>query len=132
MSNDTIANMITSIRNANMRKNAKVRVPATGTNKSIVKILFREGFIENVVEQKENNNSFITLTLRYRGRKRDPYITALKRISKPGLRIYLNHREVPEVLGGMGIIIISTPFGIMTDCEARQKRIGGEILCCVW
>uniref|UniRef100_A0AB39U366 Small ribosomal subunit protein uS8c n=1 Tax=Ophioglossum hongii TaxID=3238578 RepID=A0AB39U366_9MONI len=132
MSNDTVADMITSIRNANVRKNVKVRVPATGTNRSIGKILLQEGFIENVGEQEDNNKSFLTLTLRYRGRKRDPYITALKRISKPGLRIYSNHREIPEILGGMGIVIISTPFGIMTDWEARQKKIGGEILCCVW
>nr|AJB98497.1 ribosomal protein S8 [Helminthostachys zeylanica] len=132
MGNDTVADMITSIRNANMQKAATVRVPATNTTKSIGRILLQEGFIESLGEHRESNKSFLTLTPKYRGRKREPYIKALKRISKPGLRMYSNHREIPEVLGGMGIVIISTSSGITTNWEARQKRIGGEILCYIW
>nr|YP_010265883.1 ribosomal protein S8 [Botrychium ternatum]UHY94452.1 ribosomal protein S8 [Botrychium ternatum] len=124
--------MITSVRNANVRKTATVQVPATNITKSIGRILLQEGFIDNLGERREGNKSFPTLTPKYQGKRRRPYITALKRISKPGLRMYSNHREIPEVLGGMGIVILSTSAGIVTDWEARQKRIGGEILCYVW
>nr|YP_001023737.1 ribosomal protein S8 [Angiopteris evecta]YP_009992466.1 ribosomal protein S8 [Angiopteris yunnanensis]YP_010576379.1 ribosomal protein S8 [Angiopteris fokiensis]A2T369.1 RecName: Full=Small ribosomal subunit protein uS8c; AltName: Full=30S ribosomal protein S8, chloroplastic [Angiopteris evecta]ABG79636.1 ribosomal protein S8 [Angiopteris evecta]QNN90651.1 ribosomal protein S8 [Angiopteris yunnanensis]UZN43920.1 ribosomal protein S8 [Angiopteris fokiensis] len=132
MVNDTVANMITSIRNANVIEATTVRIPATNTTKDVGKILLQEGFITNLREHKENTRSFLILTLKYRGRKKKPYITNLKRISKPGLRIYSNHREIPKVLGGMGIVILSTSSGIVTDREARQKQIGGEILCYVW
>nr|YP_009117799.1 ribosomal protein S8 [Angiopteris angustifolia]AJE71342.1 ribosomal protein S8 [Angiopteris angustifolia] len=132
MVNDTVANMITSIRNANVIEATTVRIPATNTTKDVGKILLQEGFITNLREHKENTRSCLILTLKYRGRKKKPYITNLKRISKPGLRIYSNHREIPKVLGGMGIVILSTSSGIVTDREARQKQIGGEILCYVW
>lgn len=132
MSNDTIANMITSIRNANLEKTKTVEVSATNITRNIGKILLQEGFIENFREHQENKNSFLIFTLKYQGRKKKPYITTLRRISKPGLRMYSNHKEIPKVLGGMGIVILSTSQGIMTDREAREKQIGGEILCYVW
>lgn len=132
MGNDTIANMITSIRNANLEKTKSVQIPATNITKNIGRILLQEGFIQNFREHQENKNSFLTLTLKYQGRKKKPYITTLRRISKPGLRMYSNHKEIPRVLGGMGIVILSTSQGIMTDREAREKQVGGEILCYVW
>ena len=132
MSNDTIANMITYIRNANLEKTKTVQVPATNITRNIGRILLQEGFIENFREHQENKNYFLVFTLKYQGRKKKPYITTLRRISKPGLRMYSNHKEIPKVLGGMGIVILSTSQGIMTDREARQKQIGGEILCYVW
>lgn len=132
MGNDTIANMITSIRNANLEKTKTVQIPTTNITKNIGRILVQEGFIQNFREHEENKNSFLTLTLKYQGRKKKPYITTLRRISKPGLRMYSNHKEIPRVLGGMGIVILSTSQGIMTDREAREKQVGGEILCYVW
>lgn len=132
MSNDTIANMITYIRNANLEKTKTVQVPATNITQNIGRILLQEGFIENFREHQENKNCFLVFTLKYQGRKKKPYITTLRRISKPGLRMYSNHKEIPKVLGGMGIVILSTSQGIMTDREAREKKIGGEILCYVW
>ncbi len=132
MGNDTIANMITSVRNANLEKTKTVQVPATNITKNIGIILLQEGFIQNFREHQENTNYFLVFTLKYQGRKKKPYITTLRRISKPGLRIYSNHKEIPRVLGGMGIVILSTSQGIMTDREAREKQIGGEILCYVW
>lgn len=132
MGNDTIANMITSIRNANLEKTKTVQIPATNITKNIGRILLQEGFIQNFREHQENKNYFLTLTLKYQGKKKNPYITTLRRISKPGLRMYSNHKEIPRVLGGIGIVILSTSQGIMTDREAREKQIGGEVLCYVW
>lgn len=132
MSQDTISTMITPIRNASTGRKTTVRIPATNTTRSIGRILLEEGFVRDVAEHKENHKDFMDVTLRYRGRKGKPYITALKRISKPGLRIYSDRRGLPKVLGGMGIVILSTSHGLMTDREARQKKIGGEILCYVW
>nr|YP_009240137.1 ribosomal protein S8 [Sciadopitys verticillata]AMO00773.1 ribosomal protein S8 [Sciadopitys verticillata] len=131
MSNDTIANLMTSIRNADMAKKDKVRVTATKITEKIVRILLREGFLKDVREHREGQKSILVSTSRYRENKKK-YITTLKRISKPGLRIYSNSREIPKVLGGMGIVILSTSQGIMTDREARHKKIGGELLCYVW
>nr|YP_010194430.1 ribosomal protein S8 [Pallavicinia lyellii]QZZ24699.1 ribosomal protein S8 [Pallavicinia lyellii]QZZ24783.1 ribosomal protein S8 [Pallavicinia lyellii] len=131
MGNDTIAEMITSVRNASLRKKGTVRVPATDVTRNISEILLREGFIDNFIDDQQNGN-ILVLNLKYRGRKKKSYITTLRRISKPGLRVYSNHREIPKVLGGMGIIILSTSGGIMTDREARQKKFGGELLCYVW
>nr|BCX55408.1 ribosomal protein S8 [Scopelophila cataractae] len=132
MGNDTIANMITCVRNANLEKTKTVQIPATNITKNIGRILLQEGFIENFREHQENKTDFLTLTLKYQGKKKNPYITTLRRISKPGLRMYSNHKEIPKVLGGIGIVILSTSQGIMTDREARKKQIGGEILCYVW
>lgn len=132
MNNDAITDMITSIRNANSRKIETVSIFATKTNRSIAKILSKEGFTETFIDDQENTKSTIMLNLKYRGKGKEPYITTLKRISKPGLRIYSNHGEIPKILGGMGIVILSTSEGILTDREARRKRIGGELLCYVW
>nr|URF37313.1 ribosomal protein S8 [Cycas micronesica] len=131
MGNDTIANIITSIRNADIVKKKTVRIIATNTTKNVVRILLQEGFIEDAREHREGQKSFSVLTLRYRGRKEKTYITTSKRTSKPGLRIYSNSQKVTKVLGGMGVVILSTSQGIMTDREARRRRIGGEILCYV-
>jgi small subunit ribosomal protein S8 len=132
MSNDTIANMITCIRNANLRKTKTVEVIATNTTRSIAKIFLKEGFIEELRERQEGIKRLLVITLRYQGRQRKPYITIVRRISKPGLRVYSNHKDIPRVLGGMGIVILSTSQGILIDREAREKQIGGEILCYVW
>nr|WGO60166.1 ribosomal protein S8 [Aneura pinguis]WGO60252.1 ribosomal protein S8 [Aneura pinguis] len=132
MSNDAITDMITSIRNANSRKVDIVQVFATNTNRGIAKILSREGFTEKFIDDRRNAKNILILNPKYRGGRREPYITTPRRISKPGLRIYSNYREIPKILGGMGIVILSTSEGIVTDREAREKKIGGELLCYVW
>nr|YP_009504933.1 ribosomal protein S8 [Senna occidentalis]YP_010963009.1 ribosomal protein S8 [Senna sophera]AWW14051.1 ribosomal protein S8 [Senna occidentalis]QIQ60289.1 ribosomal protein S8 [Senna occidentalis]WNI02464.1 ribosomal protein S8 [Senna occidentalis]WNI02634.1 ribosomal protein S8 [Senna sophera] len=134
MGKDTIADIITSIRNADMNRKGTVRIPCTNITENIVTILFREGFIENVRKHRENKKDFLVLTLRHRRNKKGSYknILNLKRISRPGLRIYSNYQRIPRILGGMGIVILSTSRGIMTDREARLERIGGEILCYIW
>nr|YP_010117725.1 ribosomal protein S8 [Aucuba obcordata]YP_010215014.1 ribosomal protein S8 [Aucuba chlorascens]YP_010887067.1 ribosomal protein S8 [Aucuba filicauda]YP_010887154.1 ribosomal protein S8 [Garrya buxifolia]WEP25180.1 ribosomal protein S8 [Aucuba albopunctifolia var. angustula]QPN00013.1 ribosomal protein S8 [Aucuba obcordata]UBQ34471.1 ribosomal protein S8 [Aucuba chlorascens]WJH15577.1 ribosomal protein S8 [Aucuba filicauda]WJH15751.1 ribosomal protein S8 [Garrya buxifolia] len=134
MGRDTIAEIITSIRNADMDRKRVVRIASTNITENIVKILLREGFIENVRKHRENNKDFLVLTLRHRRNKKGPYINFLnlKRISRPGLRIYSNYQRISRILGGMGIVILSTSRGIMTDREARLEGIGGEILCYIW
>nr|YP_010696874.1 ribosomal protein S8 [Hymenidium tsekuense]WCF69739.1 ribosomal protein S8 [Hymenidium tsekuense] len=134
MGRDIIADIITSIRNADMDRKRVVRIASTNITENIVKILLREGFIENVRKHKETKKSFLVLTLRHRRNRKRSYINFLnlKRISRPGLRIYSNYQRIPRILGGMGIVIISTSRGIMTDREARLERIGGEVLCYIW
>nr|ATL62251.1 ribosomal protein S8 [Faramea multiflora] len=134
MGRDTIAEIITSIRNADRDKKRVVRITFTNITENIVKILLQEGFIENVRTHRENNKNFLVLTLQHRRATKRPYrnILNLKRISRPGLRIYSNSQRIPRVLGGMGIAIISTSRGVMTDREARLEGIGGEILCYIW
>nr|YP_010160702.1 ribosomal protein S8 [Eugenia brasiliensis]QRH18210.1 ribosomal protein S8 [Eugenia brasiliensis] len=134
MGRDTIADIITSIRNADMDRKGSLRIASTNINENIIKILLREGFIENVRKHQEGNKFFFVLTLRHRRNRKGPYRTNLnlKRISRPGLRIYSNYHKIPRILGGMGIVILSTSRGIMTDREARLERIGGEILCYIW
>nr|YP_009869056.1 ribosomal protein S8 [Allium fetisowii]QKJ80560.1 ribosomal protein S8 [Allium fetisowii] len=130
MGRDAIADIITSIRNADMSKNGTVRIVSTNITENIVKILLREGFIENVRKHQESNKNFLVSTLRHRRTRKGIYRTILKRISRPGLRIYSNYKK--KILGGMGIVILSTSRGIMTDREARLEKIGGEILCYIW
>nr|YP_009674342.1 ribosomal protein S8 [Xerophyta schlechteri]AKR80879.1 ribosomal protein S8 [Xerophyta retinervis]QNQ15190.1 ribosomal protein S8 [Barbaceniopsis castillonii]QNQ15202.1 ribosomal protein S8 [Vellozia sp. Kubitzki & Feuerer 97-30]DBA11226.1 TPA_asm: ribosomal protein S8 [Xerophyta viscosa]QDK59339.1 ribosomal protein S8 [Xerophyta schlechteri] len=132
MGRDTIADIITSIRNADMDKKGTVRIASTNITENIVKILLREGFIENVRKHQESNKNFLVSTLRHRKTRKGIYRTVLKRISRPGLRIYSNYQRIPKILGGMGIVILSTSRGIMTDREARLEKIGGEILCYIW
>nr|YP_010978008.1 ribosomal protein S8 [Chrysosplenium alpinum]WOC29747.1 ribosomal protein S8 [Chrysosplenium alpinum] len=134
MGRDTIADIITSIRNADMHRKGTVRITSTNITENIVKILLREGFIKNVRKHRENNKDFLVLTLRHRRNRKGPYKTTLnlKRISRPGLRIYSNYQRIPKILGGIGIVILSTSRGIMTDREARLEGIGGEILCYIW
>nr|QWQ51594.1 ribosomal protein S8 [Angelica paeoniifolia] len=132
MGRDIIADIITSIRNADMDRKRVVRIAYTNITENIVKILLREGFIENVRKHKETKKSFLVLTLRHRRKRSYINFLNLKRISRPGLRIYSNYQRIPRILGGMGIVIISTSRGIMTDREARLERIGGEVLCYIW
>lgn len=130
--NDTISDMLTRIRNAILAKHKIVQVPATKITQSIVRVLQAEGFIEEFSEIQDEITNFLLITLKYKGKNKSSVITKLKRISKPGLRIYSNHKELPKVLGGIGIAIISTPKGIMTNKEAKYHGLGGEILCYIW
>lgn len=132
MVNDTISDMLTRIRNANMAKHSLVEVPATKMTRSIVAILKEEGFIEDSKEISEGINKSLILSLKYLGKNRKPVITTLKRISKPGIRKYAGSKNLPTVLGNLGIAIISTSKGVMTDAQARQLKVGGEILCYIW
>lgn len=128
---DTIADMLTRIRNANAMSYTEVSVPASKLKIEIARILKEEGFINDYKVVSENVQKNILLTLKY-GNKKEKVITGLKRISKPGLRVYVKSDEVPKVLNGLGIAIISTSKGIMTDKEARKQNLGGEVLAYVW
>jgi len=130
--NDTIADMLTRIRNATMVRHPTTEVPATRMTSSIARVLKDEGFIGDYQEVGEGVQRHLVISLKYKGKNRQPIITCLKRVSKPGLRVYSNRRELPRVLGGIGIAIISTSSGIMTDREARKQGVGGEVLCYVW
>ena len=127
---DTIADMLTRIRNANQMRYVEVRVPSSNIKKEIARILKEEGFIEDYKIEDENTQGTIVLTLKYKNKER--VITGLRRISKPGLRVYCKSNEIPKVLNGLGIAIISTSKGIMTDKEARKENIGGEVLAYIW
>lgn len=127
---DSIADMLTRIRNANQMRYEEVRIPASRVKEEIAKILKEEGFINNYKLEKDNVQGTLVLTLKYADKQR--VITGLKRISKPGLRVYAKHDELPKVLNGLGIAIISTSKGIMTDKEARMQNIGGEVLAYIW
>jgi len=130
--NDTISDMLTRIRNSCMAQHTTTKVPATKMTRSIAKVLKDEGFIGEVEQEGEGIKTYLVISLKYKGKNRQPIIRYLKRVSKPGLRVYNNRKELPRVLGGIGIAIISTSSGIMTDREARKRGIGGEILCYVW
>ncbi|HEY9780249.1 MAG TPA: 30S ribosomal protein S8 [Leptolyngbyaceae cyanobacterium] len=130
--NDTVADMLTRIRNATMARHQTTKIPATRMTRSIARVLQEEGFIAEFEEEQEGIKRNLVVSLKYKGKTRQPLITALKRVSKPGLRVYSNRKELPRVLGGIGIAIISTSHGIMTDREARRQGLGGEVLCYVW
>nr|QCI07421.1 ribosomal protein S8 [Leiomenia cribrosa] len=132
MVNDTIADMLTRIRNANLAKHQIVQVPATKITRNIIKVMREEGFICEFEEIGENLRNYLIISLKYKGKNKQPVITSLKRISKPGLRVYANYKELPKVLGGIGIAIISTSKGVMTDRQARRNGLGGEVLCYIW
>ena len=127
---DTIADMLTRIRNANQMRYEEVTVPASNIKKEIARILKEEGFIKDYKIVSDDAQGTIVLTLKYN--KKDRVITGLKRISEPGLRVYAKKDEIPKVLNGLGIAIISTSKGIMTDKEARKENIGGEVLAYIW
>lgn len=127
---DPIADMLTRIRNALVAKHDEVEIPASNMKKEIAKILLNEGYIKGY-ELTGDNGETIKVTLKY-GPKGERVIVGLKRISKPGLRVYAGSEELPKVLGGLGIAIISTPKGVMTDKKARKQRHGGEVLAYVW
>nr|QCI09099.1 ribosomal protein S8 [Inkyuleea mariana] len=132
MVNDTISDMLTRIRNANLAKHQIVQVPATKITRNIIKVLKEEGFIYQFEEINDKLQHFLIISLKYKGKNKKPVISELKRISKPGLRVYANHKELPRVLGGIGIAIISTSRGVMTDRHARHYGLGGEVLCYIW
>lgn len=130
--NDTIADMLTRIRNANMARHQTTQVPSTKMTRALALVLKEEGFIADYEETGEGVKKYLVIALKYKGKNKQPIITTLNRVSRPGLRVYKNHKELPRVLGGIGIAIISTSSGIMTDRQARKQGIGGEVLCQIW
>lgn len=128
---DTIADMLTRIRNANAMHYTEVSVPASKLKEELARILKEEGFIEDYKVVKKDVQGTIVLTLKY-GKNKERVITGLKRISKPGLRVYAGAEEIPHVLNGLGIAIISTPKGVMTDKLARKNNVGGEVIAYIW
>ncbi|KSU78449.1 30S ribosomal protein S8 [Fictibacillus enclensis] len=128
---DPIADMLTRIRNANTVRHDKLEVPGSTIKKEIAEILKREGFVRDVEYIEDNKQGMIRIFLKY-GSNNERVITGLKRISKPGLRVYAKSTELPRVLGGLGIALVSTSKGILTDKEARQQQVGGEVLAYVW
>ena len=130
---DTIADLLTRIRNASTAKHETVDVPASNMKKAIVQILVDEGYVKSytVIDDKSNSQGTIRIVLKY-GAGKQPAITGLKRVSKPGLRVYTNVEDMPKVLKGLGIAILSTSKGIMTDKKARVENVGGEILAYIW
>ena len=128
---DPIADLLTRIRNALTAKHETVSVPNSKMKKSIVDILVNEGFVKSAEVVEKDGKSEIVITLKY-GAKNEKVITNLKRISKPGLRVYCGYEQLPKVLGGLGIAIVSTSKGVMTDKQARNNKLGGEVLAYVW
>lgn len=127
---DPIADMLTRIRNACQRKHETVLVPSSNLKLEILRVLKEEGYISNYEKQEDNKQGMISITLKYVDKT--PVIKGLKKISKPGLKVYAKRNELPRVLNGLGIAIVSTSSGVMTDREARQKNLGGEVLAFVW
>ena len=132
MVNDTISDMLTRIRNANMVKHQIVQIPSTKISLAITNILKEEGYIEDFESYSENNRKYLLLTLKYIGKSRQSVICKIQRVSKPGLRIYSNSKKLPRVLDNLGIAIISTSKGVMTNLKAKELGIGGEVLCYIW
>ncbi|MEM9087793.1 MAG: 30S ribosomal protein S8 [Cyanobacteria bacterium P01_F01_bin.53] len=131
-SNDTISDMLTRIRNANLAHHQTVDIPSTKMTRNIANVLKEEGFVAETEDIGEGIERKIKITLKYKGKQRQPIISNLTRVSKPGLRVYSNRKELPRVLGGIGIAIISTSSGVMTDRDARRQGIGGEVLCYIY
>ena len=132
MTSDPIADMLTRIRNANTAKHDTVDIPASKIKLAIANILLDEGYIKKYDIVEEGNFSTIRVTLKYGKDKNEKVITGLKRISKPGLRVYAGKEDLPKVLGGLGVAIVSTNHGIITDKKARELGVGGEVLAFVW
>lgn len=128
---DTIADLLTRIRNASAAKHETVDVPASNMKKAITQILLDEGYIKSFTVIEDGKQGIIRIVLKYTAAK-TPVITGLRRVSKPGLRIYTSCEEMPRVLKGLGIAVLSTPKGIMTDKEAKKQNVGGEVLAFVW
>jgi small subunit ribosomal protein S8 len=129
---DTISDMLTRIRNATMVKHQIVQIPVTKMSLAIAHILKEEGFIEDFESYQEDNRKYLLLSLKYTGKSRKSVISEIKRISKPGLRVYKSSKELPKVLDNLGIAIVSTSKGVMTNLKAKELGIGGEILCYIW
>ncbi len=131
MISDPVADMLTRIRNANMVYRDRVEVPGSRLKKSIAQILKDEGFIRDFEWNEDNKQGVLKLHLKY-GPNKEKVINGLKRISKPGLRVYVGRDDVPKVLGGLGLAILSTSLGVLSDRQARRERVGGEVICYVW
>ena len=132
MTTDTIADMLTRIRNANLAKHQIVQIPSTKITRNIAQVLFAEGLIDSFEELKNGLQSSLLLSLKYSGKERKPSIVKIQRISKPGLRVYSGAKKMPRILGGFGTAIVSTSRGLMTDQQARESGVGGELLCYIW
>ena len=133
MSNhDPISDMLTRIRNASQKKHKSTSIPASRMILSIAKVLQKEGFIADINKEGEGYQSKIVLDLKYSGKNKFPTIRSMQRVSKPGLRVYKNTKGLPKVLGGLGVAIVSTSKGVMSDRDARKQGIGGEVLCYVY
>ena len=132
MTTDTIADMLTRIRNANLAKHQIVQIPSTKITRNIAQVLFAEGLIDSFEELKNGLKTSLLLSLKYSGKERKPSIVKIQRISKPGLRVYSKAKKMPKFLGGFGTAIVSTSRGLMTDHQARQEGVGGELLCYIW
>ena len=130
--NDPIADMLTRIRNAQIARHDTVTIPASKAKQAIARILLEEGYIKAYDRIDDGVQGQLKLSLKYVNNKQQPVIAGLKRISKPGLRVYAGSQDLPRVLGGLGVAIISTSKGLMTDKKARQDRLGGEVLAYIW
>jgi small subunit ribosomal protein S8 len=129
---DTIADMLTRIRNAHRAKQRIVQVSSTKITRNIAEVLLAEGLIDSFEELKQGLHSSLLLSLKYVGKERMPRILKIQRISKPGLRVYSSAKKLPRILGGFGTAIVSTSLGLMTEQQARQANVGGELLCYIW
>lgn len=132
MVTDTISDMLTRIRNAHMVKHQIVQIPSTKMSLAIAEILKEEGYIEDFESYIENERKYLLISLKYMGQSRNPVISKIERISKPGLRVYSNSKKLPRVLDNLGIAIISTSKGVMTNLKAKELGVGGEVLCYIW
>ena len=132
MTTDTIADMLTRIRNANLAKHQIVQIPSTKITRNIAQVLFEENLIDSFEELRNGLNSSLLLSLKYNGKERKPSIEKIQRVSKPGLRVYSGAKKMPRILGGFGTLIVSTSRGLMTDQQARKEGVGGELLCYIW
>ena len=128
---DAIADMLTRIRNANSAKHDSVKIPASNMKKAIAQILVDEGYIKSFTVEEDGKQGVLDIQLKY-GPNKSQVITGLRRVSKPGLRIYTNVEDMPKVMKGLGIAILSTPKGVMTDKDARKANVGGEVLAFIW
>ena len=129
---DTIADMLTRIRNANSAKHDSVDIPASNMKKAIAQILVDEGYVKNYQVIEDGKQGIIRVTLKYQGASKSPVLLGLRRVSKPGLRIYSSSEDMPKVLKGIGTAIVSTSRGVMTDKRARKENVGGEVLAFIW
>ncbi|GAA0123744.1 MAG: 30S ribosomal protein S8 [Clostridium argentinense] len=128
---DPIADLLTRIRNANVVRHEILEVPSSNIKKAIANIMLQEGYLKNIEEYQDGSVPMLRLTMKY-GKNKERVITGLKRISKPGLRVYTKNEDIPKVLNGLGVAVISTSKGIVTDREARKLGLGGEVICYIW
>lgn len=130
MVNDPIGDLLIQIKNASMAGKSRIELPYSGMKMEVAKILSQTGYVGSVGKTGQAPKFMLTVEIKYDGK--DPVITDVKRVSKPGLRLYVNKRTIPTVVGGMGIAILSTPQGVMSGAEAKKRGIGGELLCTIW